>query len=114
LKLNEWALSGNWTMGSEGNVSNEANGRVIYRYHARDVNLIMGPSKRGASLRYRVFIDGKAPGPAHGVDIDSEGNGTLTEQRMYQLIRQPGPVIEREIEIEFTDPGAEVFDFTFG
>jgi len=114
LRLNEWALSGNWTMGSEGNTSNESNGRVIYRFHARDVNLIMGPSTRGTSLKYRVRIDGKAPGDAHGVDIDSEGNGTVTEQRMYQLIRQPAPITDREIEIEFTDPGAEVFDFTFG
>ncbi|HEY6902005.1 MAG TPA: thioredoxin family protein [Puia sp.] len=114
LRLNEWALSGNWTAGREGNVSNESNGKLRYRFHARDVNLIMGLSKPGASIRFRVLIDGKEPGDAHGVDIDSQGYGTLTEQRMYQLIRQPYPIQDHEFEIEFMGPGAEAFDFTFG
>ena len=114
LRLNQWALSGNWTMGREGNVLNEGNGRLLYRFHARDVNLIMGPAVQGATVRFRVRIDGKAPDVAHGDDIDSEGNGRVTEQRMYQLIRQPAPIIDREFEIEFSDPGVVVFDFTFG
>ena len=114
LRLNEWALSGNWTMGREANVLNEGNGRIVYRFHARDVNLIMGPAAPGTSLRFRVLIDGKAPVAAQGVDVDSQGNGTVTEQRMYQLIRQPAPITDREFEIEFLDPGIEVFDFTFG
>jgi len=114
LRLNQWALSGNWTMGREVNVVNEGNGRILYRFHARDVNLIMGPAVPGTSLRFRVLIDGKAPGAAQGIDVDSLGNGTVTEQRMYQLIRQPAPIIDREFEIEFPDRGVEVFDFTFG
>ena len=114
LMLNQWALSGSWTMGREANVVNEANGRLICRFHARDVNLIMGPAKQGSSLRYRVLIDGKAPGDIHGVDIDARGDGVVTGQRMYQLIRQSGPIDDREFTIEFIDPGVEVFDLTFG
>lgn len=114
LRLNEWALSGLWTMGRESDVVNEANGKLVYRFHARDVNLIMGAAKPGNPLRFRVLIDGKAPGNAHGIDTDQEGYGTVTEQRMYQLIRQPAPITDREFTIEFMDPGAEVFDFTFG
>jgi len=78
------------------------------------VSFLMGPAAAGTSLRFRVLIDGKAPGAAQGVDVDSLGNGTVTEQRMYQLIRQPAPITDRELEIEFPDPGVEVFDFTFG
>ncbi len=114
LRLNEWALAGFWTMGRESDVVNEAGGKLVYRFHARDVNLIMGPAKPGSALRFRVSIDGKAPGNARGIDVDQEGNGTVTGQRMYQLIRQPAPITDREFTIEFTDPGAEVFDFTFG
>jgi hypothetical protein len=114
LRLNQWALAGNWTMGSEANVLNEGNGRLLYRFHARDVNLIMGPAAQGTTLRFRVHIDGKAPDAAHGVDVDGQGNGTITGQRMYQLIRQPAPITDREFEIEFLDPGVAVFDFTFG
>jgi thiol-disulfide isomerase/thioredoxin len=114
LRLNEWALSGNWTMGREANVLNEGNGRILYRFHARDVNLIMGPAAPGTPLRFRVLIDGKAPGEAQGADVDSLGNGTVTEQRMYQLIRQPAPITDQEIEIGFPDAGVAIFDFTFG
>lgn len=114
LRLNEWALSGYWTMGPEANVGDAAGGRIVYRFHSRDVNLIMGPGVTGSPIRFRVLIDGQAPGVAHGVDVDGEGNGTVTNQRMYQLIRQPAPVLDREFMIEFIDPGAEVFDFTFG
>jgi thiol-disulfide isomerase/thioredoxin len=114
LRLNEWALSGAWTMGPESNVVNASNGRILYRFHARDVNLIMGPAARIGSVRFRVYIDGKEPGASHGVDVDNQGNGTVTGQRMYQLIRQQAPITDREFVIEFLDPGVEVFDFTFG
>jgi hypothetical protein len=93
---------------------NRAGGSVVFRFHARDVNLILGPAKPGASVRFRIRIDGKAPGTSHGIDVDDQGNGVVTEQRMYQLIRQPGPIADREISIEFLDPEVEVFDFTFG
>jgi hypothetical protein len=93
---------------------NKTGGRVLFRFHARDVNLILGPAKPGASVRFRISIDGKAPGAAHGIDVDDQGNGKITEQRMYQLVRQPGPIADRDISIEFLDPGVEVFDFTFG
>jgi len=114
LRLNQWALIGSWTMGKEADVVNDRNGKLRYRWHARDVNLIMGPEVPGASVRFRVLIDGKAPGAAHGNDVDEEGYGTIKEQRMYQLIRQHSTIIDREFEIEFPDAGAAVFDFTFG
>jgi hypothetical protein len=93
---------------------NRPNGRVAYRFHARDVHLVMGPAAPGASVRFRVLIDGEPPGAAHGVDADEQGNGTATEQRLYQLIRQPKPIADRQFEIEFLAPGVEVFAFTFG
>ena len=114
LGLNQWALSGDWTVRSESAALNQANGRIAYRFHARDLNLVMGPATKGTSVRFRVLIDGKPPGAAHGVDVDAQGNGTATEQRMYQLIRQQKPIVDRQFEIEFLDPGVEAFDFTFG
>jgi len=114
LVLNHWALSGDWTMQSGSVVSNKANGRITYRFHARDVNLVMGPAARGATVRFRVLIDGKPPGAAHGVDVDELGNGNVTEQRLHQLVRQSKPIAEREFTIEFLDPGVEAFAFTFG
>ena len=114
LALNDWALVGNWTIGPEAAVLNAANGRIVYQFHARDLNLIMGPSPRGTPIRFRVLIDGKPPGAAHGIDVDAEGNGTMTEPRMYQLIRQPEPIADRVFDIEFVSPGAQAFDFTFG
>ena len=114
LALNQWALSGEWTMRNQATVLDEAGGRIVYRFHARDVHLLMGPGTPGKALRFRVLIDGKPPGAAHGLDVDAEGNGTATEQRLYQLIRQPQPIEDRLFEIEFLDPGVEVFAFTFG
>ena len=114
LQVNHWALSGDWTVGKEAAVLNKSNGRIAYRFHARDLNLVMGPAARGTAVRFRVLIDGRPPGAAHGTDVDEQGNGTVTEQRLYQLIRQPKPVTDREFEIEFLDPGVEAFDFTFG
>jgi len=114
LRLNEWALVGNWTIGAEAAVLNGADGRIVYRFHARDVNLIMGPAARGTAVRFRVRIDGKPPGSAHGIDVDEQGNGTVSDPRMYQLIRQPGPIADQLFEIEFASPGVAAFDFTFG
>ena len=112
--LNEWALTGDWTMKKDATVLNRANGWIAYRFHARDVHLVMGPAARGSSVRFRVLIDGQPPGAAHGVDVNDRGEGTVTEQRMYQLIRQPMPIVDRQFEIEFLDPGVEAFVFTFG
>jgi thiol-disulfide isomerase/thioredoxin len=114
LRLNQWALSGEWTVGEQAVALNAANGRIAYRFHARDLHLVMGPPARGTSVRFRVFIDGQAPGAAHGSDVDEQGNGTATEQRLYQLIRQPGHIADRQFEIEFLDAGVEAFAFTFG
>ena len=114
LKLNQWALSGDWTVGKQATVLHKANGRIAYRFHARDLHLVMGPAARGASVRFRVLIDGQAPGAAHGIDVDDQGHGTATEQRLYQLIRQPKPIVDRQFEIEFLDSGVGTFVFTFG
>jgi hypothetical protein len=114
LRLNQWALVGDWTMQQEALVLNEANGRIAYRFHARDLHLVMGPAAHGTSVRYRVRIDGEPPGAAHGSDVDEQGNGTVSEQRLYQLIRQAQPIAERQFEIEFLAAGVEAFVFTFG
>jgi thiol-disulfide isomerase/thioredoxin len=114
LKLNQWALSGEWTMAKPATVLNAANGRIAYRFHARDLHLVMGPAARGGPVRFRVLIDGQPPGAAHGVDVDEQGKGAVGEQRLYQLIRQQKPIADRLFEIEFLDPGVEAFAFTFG
>jgi len=114
LALNQWALAGEWTMGRQATVLSSSNGRIVYRFHARDLHLVMGPPDRGKPVRFRVLIDGKPPGAAHGADVDADGNGTAGEQRLYQLIRQPGSIGDREFEIQFLDPGVEAFAFTFG
>ncbi len=93
---------------------NKPGGRIAFRFHARDLHLVMGPGAAGSTVRFRVLIDGNPPGAAHGGDIDAQGNGTVSEQRMYQLIRQPKPIADRLFEIEFVDPGGEAFVFTFG
>jgi hypothetical protein len=114
LSLNEWALAGQWTTQEQAIVLNAATGHIAYQFHARDLHLVMGPPARGNSTRFRVLIDGKVPGVAHGVDVDEQGNGAVTEPRMYQLIRQSQPIINRRFDIEFLDPGVEAFSFTFG
>ena len=114
LRTNDWALSGVWTMTEKAAVLDQAPGRIAYRFHARDVNLVMGPGERGNSLRFHVSVDGKAPGAAHGTDVDDRGQGTAADQRLYQLIRQQGDIEDGTFEIEFLDPGAEAFCFTFG
>ncbi len=114
LGRNQWALSGDWTITEEAATSSEAGGRIAYRFHARDLHLVMGPSAPGASVRFRVLVDGEPPGSAHGDDIDDQGEGTVIQQRLYQLVRQPGRVDERTFEITFLDPGAQAYAFTFG
>lgn len=114
LKLNYWALSGDWTMGREAIRSNQPSGRLTYRFHARDLHLVMGPDAAGVTVRFQLLIDGRPPGNAHGVDVDEEGDGVVIQPRMYQLIRQKPPIIDRQFEIHFLDPGVEAFSFTFG
>src|SRR6266571_2923865 len=112
LRLNHWALVGEWTVGRGATVLHAANGRIAYRFHARDLHLVMGPAARGTAVRFRVLIDGQPPGAAHGIDVDDQGNGTVTEQRLYQLIRQPGPITGRTFVITFLDPEVQAYVFT--
>ena len=114
LMLNQWALSGHWTIESRTSVLNGVDGRITFRFHARDVHLVMGPSARGVSVPFRVLVDGQPPGDAHGLDVDEEGHGTLSQQRLYQLIRARGSVADRTLEIIFLAAGAEAYAFTFG
>lgn len=113
LRLNDWALAGEWTLGPETVVLERADGRIAYRFHARDAHLVLRAGA-GAPLEFRVRLDGDAPGAAHGVDVDEEGKGMLRDGRLYQLVRQDGNVRERTIEITFLEPGAEAYVFTFG
>ena len=113
LRLNHWALAGNWTMGREAVVLNQPSGRIAYRFHARDLHLVMGPASK-TPVRFRVSLDGQAPRAAHGVDADDQGTGAVTEPRMYQLIRQPAPISDRQFDVEFLDAGVEAYSFTFG
>jgi thiol-disulfide isomerase/thioredoxin len=114
LQLNQWALSGDWTIGRQAIVLNQSGGRIAYRFHARDLHLVMGPAERGTSVRFRVLVDGQPAVAARGLDADVRGEGTATEQRLYQLVRQPQPITDRQFEIEFLDSGVEAFAFTFG
>jgi thiol-disulfide isomerase/thioredoxin len=114
LSLNQWALAGEWTVGRQATALSSPNGRIVYRFHARDLHLVMGPTRRESPVRFRVSIDGQPPGGAHGLDVDEGGNGTVAEQRLYQLIRQQKPIVDRQFEIEFLDAGVETFAFTFG
>jgi thiol-disulfide isomerase/thioredoxin len=114
LSLNQWALAGEWTMGREATTLAGPTGRIVCRFHARDLYLVMGPPRPGTAVRFRVTLDGQAPGSAHGLDVDEAGQGMAGEQRLYQLVRQPGPILDRQFEIEFLDAGVETFAFTFG
>jgi thiol-disulfide isomerase/thioredoxin len=114
LRRNQWGLSGEWTVGPGASVLNGDEGRLAFRFHARDVHLVMGPPSKGASVPFGVLVDGEPPGDAHGDDVDSQGNGTLTQQRLHQLVRQPGKIEDRTFEITFEAAGAEAYCFTFG
>jgi thiol-disulfide isomerase/thioredoxin len=113
LPFNHWALAGEWTIGLESAVLAEAGGGIAWRYHARDAHIVLSPGA-GGPIPFRVLLDGEAPGPSHGVDVDEDGNGELREPRMYQLVRERGPVRERALELTFSGPGAEAYSFTFG
>jgi thiol-disulfide isomerase/thioredoxin len=114
LRLNEWALEGDWTVERQAIAVSKAGGRIACRFHGRDLHLVMGPPEGGPDVRFRVLLDGKAPGAAHGLDVDDQGKGVASNQRLYQLIRQPKPIDDRLFQIEFLDPGVEAFAFTFG
>jgi thiol-disulfide isomerase/thioredoxin len=114
LHLNRWGLAGNWTIGREAAVVNAPGGGIAHRFHARDLHLVLAPAPDNRPVRFRVLLDGDPPGAAHGVDIDSDGEGSVTEPRLYQLIRQPTPVSDRTFEITFLDAGAHAYVFTFG
>ncbi len=114
LLLNHWALAGDWTVERDAIVLNGAEGQIAYRFHARDLHLVMTPAARGTSVRFRVRVDGQPPRDAHGTDVDDQGTGTVTEPRLYQLLRRPGPLAERTFEITFLDPGLHAYAFTFG
>jgi thiol-disulfide isomerase/thioredoxin len=114
LRLNQWALAGEWTIQQHAAVLHEAGGRLAYRFHARDVHLVLSPGTGGAPVAFRVSIDGEPPGASHGDDIDEQGEGILSEPRLHQLIRQNGSVEDRTFEITFLEPGAEASCFTFG
>jgi hypothetical protein len=113
LGLNHWAIAGEWTIGRENLVLDQAGGSIAYRFHARDAHLVLSPGSR-EPVPFRVLLDGEAPGRSHGVDIDEDGNGLLGDGRLYQLVRQPLAVRERTLEITFLEPGAEAYVFTFG
>jgi cytochrome c biogenesis protein CcdA/thiol-disulfide isomerase/thioredoxin len=114
LDLNAWGLSGDWIVGAEQASLNVQGGRIAYRFHARDLHLVLGPASGGGKVRFRVTIDGKLLGADHGMDTDANGNGVVTAQRLYQLVRQKGAIRDRTFEIQFLDPGVQAFAFTFG
>jgi hypothetical protein len=114
LDLNQWSLSGEWTAGGQPTELNEPGGRITHRFHARDVNLVMGARDGEGSVRFEVRIDGEPPVDAHGLDVDPDGGGTVAEERLYQLVRQPGSDSDRTFEITFQDPGVQAYVFTFG
>jgi cytochrome c biogenesis protein CcdA/thiol-disulfide isomerase/thioredoxin len=113
-KNNEWSLSGNWTIGGESATLNEKDGGIVYRFHARDLHLVLGPAPESGPIRFRVTIDGKPPGDSHGTDTDADGQGTVTGQRLYQLVRQSGTITDHAFEIRFLDSGVQAYAFTFG
>ncbi len=113
-KLDQWSLAGDWTVGRENATLDKEGGRIVYRFRARDLHLVLGPAAEGKQIRYRVTIDGKAPGADHGVDADADGRGLVDEHRLYQLIRESGGISDHTFEIEFLDPGVQAYAFTFG
>jgi hypothetical protein len=114
LMLNQWALAGDWTIGSGASVMNAAGGRIAFRFHARDAHLVMGPAASDTAVPFRVLVDGEPPGDAHGLDVDEQGHGTVSQQRLYQLVRERGSIADRTFEITFLAAGVEAYVFTFG
>ena len=114
LSLNHWALSGSWNVNAESAVLQAVPGKIVFRFHSRDLNLVMAPAKDSKPVRFVVRLDGAALGENSGVDTASDGSGEIREPRLYQLIRQKGPIVDRTFEIEFLDPGVQALDFTFG
>ena len=114
LTLNDWSLGGQWAVGAERATASAPASRIVYRFHARDLHLVLGPGMDGKPVRFKVSIDGQAPGAAHGVDVAADGSGRVTEQRLYQLVRQTDAVKDRTFTIEFLDPGVSAYAFTFG
>jgi hypothetical protein len=114
LAVNDWGLSGAWRVGGERATLAANSGRIVYRFHARDLHLVLGPSPDGKPVHFRVSIDGAAPGDAHGSDIAADGTGTVTEERLYQLVRQSGAIEDHTFSIEFLDAGVAAYAFTFG
>jgi thiol-disulfide isomerase/thioredoxin len=115
LRLNQWALAGSWTAGEEAATLEQAGGQLTARFHARDLNLVLSPGQAaGGEVGFQVRLDGQRPGAAHGTDTDARGHGTVSEPRLYQLIRQRGPVVDRTAEITFAEPGIQAYVFTFG
>ncbi|BET11245.1 cytochrome c biogenesis protein DipZ [Pandoraea sputorum] len=112
--LNNWGLAGRWNVGPEQATATQAGARIVYRFHARDLHLVLGPDANGKPVRFRVTVDAQAPGNAHGTDVAADGTGIVTSQRLYQLVRQSGDVRDRTFTIEFLDPGASAYAFTFG
>jgi hypothetical protein len=113
-RLNEWGLAGNWVDHEETAVLRSTGGKIVFHFHARDLHLVLGPAADGKPVRFRVTIDGQDPGDNHGVDTDAQGNGTVTDHRLYQLVRQKGAVADHIFTIEFEDAGVQAFSFTFG
>jgi thiol-disulfide isomerase/thioredoxin len=114
LKLNSWGLAGDWTVQRKATVLNDAGGKIAFRFHARDVHVVLGPAPDGAPVPFHVLVDGEPPGDAHGLDVDGEGHGEVAQQRLYQLIRERGSIVDRTFKIRFLAPGVEAYVFTFG
>jgi hypothetical protein len=114
LTLNQWALSGGWAVGSQVATLHEHGGRIVHRFHGRDLNLVLGSRPDGAPVRFTVSVDGDPPGDARGLDVDERGSGTVDEERLYQVVRQDGPITDRTFAITFLDAGAQAYVFTFG
>lgn len=112
--LNQWGFAGKWADHRQVAVLKSPGGKIVFRFHARDLHLVLGPAGHGKPVRFKVTIDGKAPGQDHGVDTDAQGNGVVTDYRLYQLVRQEGPIEDHIFTIEFEDPGVQAFSFTFG
>ena len=113
-QLNDWGLSGDWTIGGQSATLNKTDGAISFRFHARDLHLVLGPTANGKPVRFRVTIDGAPPGESHGADVNAGGEGVVTDHRLYQLVRQSGPIMDRTFNIQFLDPDVQAYAFTFG